>query len=156
MDEERYDIEAKCNHNTREVGGRTGWFHLETPSGLSGEVSWTRLSWDMGQTPRFSQGWCLLCKALLRARFIPAQGNQVHREAPYGSESFSWYSCHLSRLGPALSLGGQNTGGGGPAGEVQTPPGLGAGRASCFPQGLFVQSSPAVTSHSSSSPAPTD
>lgn len=34
MDEERYDIEAKCNHNTREVGGRTGWFLLETPSQL--------------------------------------------------------------------------------------------------------------------------
>lgn len=32
VDEERYDIEAKCNHNTREVGGRTGWFLLETPS----------------------------------------------------------------------------------------------------------------------------
>lgn len=24
VDEERYDIEAKCNHNTREVGGRMG------------------------------------------------------------------------------------------------------------------------------------
>lgn len=32
VDEERYDIEAKCNHNTREVGGRTGWFLLETSS----------------------------------------------------------------------------------------------------------------------------
>ncbi|KAI1230867.1 hypothetical protein IHE44_0008299 [Lamprotornis superbus] len=69
VDEERYDIEAKCNHNTREAG----------PS-----------PW-----PSSEPGWAEL-------------------------------------------------GGDGPAGEVQTPLGLGAGRAYCFPQGLFVQGSPAI------------
>lgn len=66
VDEERYDIEAKCNHNTREVGGRTGWSFCKLPpggsSGLAGDLSWARLSWDVA--PGLSQSLCAAPKAL--------------------------------------------------------------------------------------------
>lgn len=43
VDEERYDIEAKCNHNTREVGSRTGLLLRELPAWWGSVRDWAEL-----------------------------------------------------------------------------------------------------------------
>lgn len=49
MDEERYDIEAKCLHNTREVSGGEGGASGEGGAGRAGAVLGGRGRWEGGE-----------------------------------------------------------------------------------------------------------